>query len=59
MKRGEGNGMGLTATLTLMLLVLKLIGVGHYSWWVVVTPVLIEIFILVVIFVNIDWWFKK
>jgi len=58
-KRGEGNGMGFTATLTLMLLVLKLVGVGHYPWWVVLAPVLIEIFILVVIFVNIDWWFKK
>lgn len=59
MKRGEGNGMGFTATLTLVLLVLKLVGVAHYSWWVVVAPVLIEIFFLVVVFVHIDWWFKK
>ena len=58
MKKGEGKGMGFISTLTLVLIVLKLVGVIHCSWWLVFAPVIVDIFLTIVILVNIDWWSK-
>ena len=58
MKKGEGKGMGFISTLTLVLIVLKIVGVIHCSWWLVFAPVIIDIFLTIVVLVNIDWWSK-
>lgn len=57
MKKGEGNGIGFVGVLTIVLLVLKLVGVIN-SWWVVFAPVIIDILLVIIILVNIDWWTK-
>ena len=54
-KRGEG-GISFIGALVLILIVLKLVGVIHCSWWLVFSPVLIEIFLLLVVLVNWDFW---
>ena len=58
MKTSKGNGMSFISTLTLVLIVLKIVGVIHCSWWLVFAPVIIDIFLTIVILVNIDWWSK-
>ncbi len=35
--------MGITTVLTIIFIVLKLVGVIHWSWWVVFLPTLIAI----------------
>lgn len=59
MKKGEGNGMGFISTLTLVLIALKIVGVIHCSWWLVFAPAIIDIFLTIVVLVNIDWWSKR
>lgn len=54
-KRGEG-GISFTGALVLILIVLKLVGVIHCSWWLVFSPVLIEVFLLLIVLVNWDFW---
>ena len=54
-KRGEG-GISFIGALVLILIVLKLVGVIHCSWWLVFAPVLVEIFLLLVVLVNWDFW---
>ena len=54
-KKGEG-GISFIGALVLILIVLKLVGVIHCSWWLVFSPVLIEIFLLLVVLVNWDFW---
>ena len=54
-KRGEG-GLGFIGTLVLVLIVLKLVGVIHCSWWLVLSPVIIEIILVIVLMVNWEWW---
>lgn len=54
-KRGKG-GISFIGALVLILIVLKLVGVIHCSWWLVFSPVLIEIFLLLVVLVNWDFW---
>jgi hypothetical protein len=54
-KRGEG-GISFIGALVLILIFLKLVGVIHCSWWLVFAPVLVEIFLLLVVLVNWDFW---
>ena len=54
-KRGEG-GISFIGALVLILIVLKLVGVIHCSWWLVFSPVLIEIFLLLIVLVKWDFW---
>ena len=58
MKKGEGNGISWIGALELILIVLKLVGVIHCSWLLVLSPILVEIFIIIVILVNMEWWSK-
>lgn len=37
----KSNGIGLTTVLTLIFVVLKLVGVINWSWWWVLSPILI------------------
>ena len=54
-KRGEG-GISFIGALVLILIVLKFVGVIHCSWWLVFSPVLIEVFLLLIVLVNWDFW---
>ena len=54
-KKGEG-GISFIGALVLILIVLKLVGVIHCSWWLVFSPVLIEIFLLLIVLVNWAFW---
>lgn len=45
----EGSGVSFAGLLTVAFIVLKLTGVIAWSWWVVLLPVLLPVFLLVVI----------
>ena len=45
----SSSGLGLTTVLTIIFVVLKLVGVIAWSWWWVLSPILIDIGLTIII----------
>lgn len=52
-KKTSSSGLGLTGVLTVVFIVLKLVGVINWSWWWVLSPILIDIGLTVVILAGV------
>lgn len=48
-KKTSSSGLGLTGVLTVVFIVLKLVGVINWSWWWVLSPLLIDIGLSIII----------
>lgn len=46
------SGLGLTSVLTIIFVVLKLVGVINWSWWWVLSPVLIDLSLALILIVG-------
>ena len=47
----SSSGLGLSAVLTIIFVVLKLVGVIAWSWWWVLSPILIDIGLSIIVLV--------
>ena len=45
----NSSGLGFSSILTLIFIVLKLIGIINWSWWWVLSPIFINVAILLII----------
>ena len=54
MKDSSSKGLGLCDVLTVVFVVLKLIGVIDWSWWWVLAPIWIPVFIVVIAYIVIS-----
>lgn len=52
-KKTSSSGLGLTGVLTVVFIVLKLVGVINWSWWWVLSPILIDIGLTVIILAGV------
>lgn len=50
-KNSSSSGLGLSAVLTIIFVVLKLVGVIAWSWWWVLSPILIDIGLTIIVLV--------
>jgi hypothetical protein len=50
-KKNSSSGIGFTSLLTIVFIVLKLTGVIDWSWWWVLSPILIDIALTIIIIV--------
>ena len=48
----SSTGLGLPAVLTVVFVVLKLVGVINWSWWWVLSPILIDIGLTIIILIG-------
>lgn len=48
-KNSGSSGLGLTSVLTIIFVVLKLVGVINWSWWWVLSPILIDIGLAIIV----------
>lgn len=55
MKNKSTAGMGFFSVLQLIFIVLKLLNVITWSWWIVLIPTWIELFLLLAIVVALLW----
>ena len=51
-KKSNTSGFGLASVLTIVFIVLKLVGTIDWSWWWVLSPILIDIGLSIVILVG-------
>lgn len=52
-KETNNTGLGLSGVLTLIFVVLKLVGVIDWSWWWVLSPILIDIGLTILVIAGI------
>lgn len=58
-EKGESNqGIGFFGALALLFIALKLLGVITWSWWWVLSPILIGALLIIVILVALYLWVK-
>lgn len=57
--KSSSNGIGFGGLLTLVFIVLKLCKVIDWSWWWILSPVWIGIFIIIIIFLAALFFMKK
>ena len=50
-KNTSASGLGLSSVLTIIFIVLKLVGVIAWSWWWVLSPILIDIGLTIIILI--------
>ena len=50
-KNSGSSGLGLSSVLTIIFVVLKLVGVITWSWWWVLSPILIDIGLTIIVLV--------
>jgi membrane protein YdbS with pleckstrin-like domain len=50
-KNTSSSGLGLSTVLTIIFVVLKLVGVIAWSWWWVLSPILIDIGLTIIVLV--------
>lgn len=55
----SGGGMGLLGVLQVVFIVLKLCKVITWSWWIVFTPLWINLGIVVIVLIFIAWLKKR
>lgn len=53
------GGIGFIGMLTILFIALKLIGVISWSWWLVLSPVIISILLIPVIFIIVLFMVAK
>lgn len=62
MESNSGGGIGICSVLTIVFIVLKFVGVIDWSWVWVLSPtwisIAVDLIILLVMYINGDWWFK-
>ena len=57
MEKNHGStGLGLSSVLTIIFVVLKLVGVIDWSWWWVLSPLLIDIGLVLIILIGAVIW---
>lgn len=56
MGTSSGGGIGLTGILLIVFIVLKLVGVISWSWWWVLSPLWIELILIVLITLYYKYW---
>ena len=47
------SGLGLGSVLTIIFVVLKLVGTINWSWWWVLSPILIDIGLTIIVFIGV------
>lgn len=50
------SGLGLASVLTIVFVVLKLVGTINWSWWWVLSPILINIGLTIIILIGFAIW---
>ena len=53
------SGLGLSSVLTIIFVVLKLVGTIDWSWWWVLSPILIDLGITLIILIGWAIWFAS
>jgi fatty acid desaturase len=51
-KNSGSSGLGLPTVLTLIFIVLKLVGVINWSWWWVLSPILIDLGLALILLIG-------
>lgn len=51
-KNNNTSGLGIASVLTIVFIVLKLVGTINWSWWWVLSPILIDIGLSIVILIG-------
>lgn len=51
-KNSNTSGLGIASVLTIVFIVLKLVGTINWSWWWVLSPILIDIGLSIIILIG-------
>lgn len=53
----SASGLGLSTVLTIVFVVLKLVGTIDWSWWWVLSPILIDLGLALIVLIGWGIWF--
>lgn len=52
----SNSGIGFTGLLTIVFIILKLVGVINWSWWWVLSPIWIDLIVVIVFLIGFLIW---